>query len=176
MFLKAFKEKSNKKIINSLLNSREVFVDSSKVEHLGVLLNVGESNDFEAFRKLADEMNILPNKLKIVAFSNNDKSESNFWDTCFTPKDFGWSGTTSNRELKTFLETSFDVLISYYAEDLLELKMITAQSQAKFKVGIFQKDDRLNDLIIKTPVNQFGLFKKELIKYLTIFKKLKHAK
>lgn len=176
MFLKAFKEKSNKKIINSLLNSREVFVDSSKVEHLGVLLNIDEVGDFEVFRKLADEMNVLPNKLNIVAFSSNDKNETNFWEICFTPKDFGWGGTIKNIELRTFLEIPFDVLISYYTEDLLELKMITAKSEAKFKVGIFQGDERLNDLIIKTPIDQFRLFKKELIKYLTIFKKLKHAK
>ena len=176
MFLKGFKEKSNKKIINNLLNSREVNVDGSKVEHLGVLLHVNEFSDFETFRKLAESINVLPNKLKIVAYSSNEKELPNFWETCFTEKDFGWKGTINNVELQTFTETKFDALISYYAEDLIELKLITAKSQAKFKIGILQSDERLNDLIIKTGINEFDLFSKELKKYLNIFNKLKHAK
>ena len=176
MFLKGFKEKSNKKIINSLLKSREVFVDESKIEHLGVLLHVNEFEDFEAFRKLATSLNVLPNKLKIVAFTDNEKEQPNFWEVCFNPKDFGWKGTIHNVELRTFLDTKFDALISYYCNELTELKLITAMSKAKFKIGILQSDERLNDLIIKTEVGKFDLFKKELIKYLTIFNKIKHAK
>ena len=106
MFLKAFKEKSNKKIINSLLNSREVFVDNSKVESLGVLLHANEFNDFEAFRKLAEYINVLPNKVKIVAYASDEKKLTNFWEVCFTEKDFGWKGTINNIELQTFIKHS----------------------------------------------------------------------
>ena len=176
MFLKAFKEKSNKKIINSLLNSRVIFVDESKVEHLGVLLHVNEFNDFEVFRKLAEELYIMLNKLKIVAYASDEKKLTNFWEVCFTEKDFGWKGTINNVELKTFIDTQFDALISYYEDEYLELKLITAMSKARFKVGVLQSDERLNDLIIKTKINEFGLFKKELKKYLNIFNKLKDAK
>ena len=176
MFLKGFKEKSNKKIINSLLKSREVFVDESKIEHLGVLLHINEFDDFEAIRKLANSLNVLPNKLKIIAFTDNEKDQPNFWEVCFSSKDFGWKGTINNVELQTFLDTKFDALISYYCDELTELKLITAMSKAKFKIGILQSDERLNDLIIKTEAGKFELFKKEFIKYLTIFNKLKHAK
>lgn len=176
MFLKAFKEKSNKKIINSLLNSREVFVDNSKVESLGVLLHANEFNDFEAFRKLAEYINVLPNKVKIVAYASDEKKLTNFWEVCFTEKDFGWKGTINNIELQTFINTQFDVLVSYYEDDDLELKMITAMSKARFKIGLLQSDQRLNDLIIKTKISEFDLFKEELKKYLNIFNKLKHAK
>ena len=176
MFLKAFKEKSNKKIINSLLNSREVFVDNSKVESLGVLLHANEFNDFEAFRKLAEYINVLPNKVKIVAYASDEKKLTNFWEVCFTEKDFGWKGTINNIELQTFINTQFDVLVSYYEDDDLELKMITAMSKARFKIGLLQSDQRLNDLIIKTKISEFDLFKEELKKYLDTFNKLKHAK
>lgn len=92
---------------------------------------------------------------------------------CFDPKDFGWGGTIKNTELQSFLDTEFDVLISYYAKDQLELKLLTALSQAKFKIGILQTDERLNDLIIKTDISEFNVFKDELIKYLTILNKIK---
>ncbi|HZW63003.1 MAG TPA: hypothetical protein VFF15_05075 [Flavobacteriaceae bacterium] len=176
MFLKGFKEKSNKKIINALLKSRQVFVTNTKIEHLGVLLHINEFHDFEAFRKLANTMNILPNKLKIVAFTSNEKETPNFWEVCFSAKDFGWKGTVNNIELQTFIDTKFDALISYYSEELTELELITAKSNAQFKIGILQTDERLNDLIIKTKINDFTTFQNEVLKYLNIFNKLKHAK
>lgn len=173
MILKGFKEKSNKKYLNNLLAEREVNVNADKVISLGVILNIDEINDLEPFRELADYIKVRPNKLKIIAFSSSKKDDIHAWDECYNPKDFGWKGTIKNAELKSFIETKFDVLISYYEKEVLELKLITAESKAKFKIGILQSDERLNDLIIKTNLKQFSLFKEEVFKYLTIFKKIK---
>ncbi|MCL6295969.1 DUF6913 domain-containing protein [Jejuia spongiicola] len=174
MILKGFKEKSNKKHLNKLLSQREVNVVDNKVESLGVILNIDEVDDFELFRALADDINVRPNRLKIIAFSTNKKDNLSTWDECFNPKDFGWNGSIKNIELQSFLNTSFDALISYYTKDELELKLLTATSKAKFKIGILQTDARLNDLIIKTSLNEFDVFKKELNKYLTILNKIKN--
>ncbi|WP_298498493.1 hypothetical protein [uncultured Algibacter sp.] len=172
MILKGFKEKSNKKYLDKLLTSRLVEFNNNKVLSLGVILNIDEFNDFEAFRNLAGYINVRPNRLKIIAYSSNKKEDLHSWDECYNPKDFGWKGAIHNSELKNFLKTEFDVLISYYDKEILELKLITAESKAKFKIGILQSDERLNDLIIKTNLKQFDLFKEEVFKYLTIFKKI----
>lgn len=172
MILKGFKEKSNKKYLNKLLTERKVNVNADKVISLGIILNIDEINDFESLRELADHIKVRPNKLKIIAFSSSKKDGIHSWDECYNPKDFGWNGAIKNMELKAFLETEFDVLISYYQKEILELKLITAESKAKFKIGILQSDERLNDLIIKTNLKQFSLFKEEVFKYLTILKKL----
>ncbi|SHI82380.1 DUF6913 domain-containing protein [Algibacter luteus] len=172
MILKGFKEKSNKKYLNKLLALRKVNIDASKVNSLGVILNVDEFDDYDAFRDLAELIKIRPNKLKIIAFSSFNKDAALTWDDCFNPKDFGWSGSIKNIELKSFINTKFDALISYYEQEVLELKMITAESQAKIKIGILQSDERLNDLIIKTDLKEFSLFKTEVFKYLTILNKI----
>jgi hypothetical protein len=172
MILKGFKEKSNKKYLNKLLAQRSVNVDANKVNSLGVILNIDEFDDYEVFRELAEFIKIRSNKLKIIAFSSIKKDAALTWDDCFNPKDFGWGGTIKNTELKTFVDTKFDVLISYYEKDILELKMITAESQAKLKIGILQLDERLNDLIIKTTLKEFSVFKSEVYKYLTILNKI----
>ncbi|GAA4885586.1 hypothetical protein GCM10023311_05440 [Flaviramulus aquimarinus] len=172
MILKGFKEKSNKKYLNKLLLDRHVNVTDSKVVSLGVILNINEVEDFELFRKLADYIKVRPNKLKIIAFSEEKKDNINAWEECYNPKDFGWRGAIKNLELQEFLDTNFDALISYYKKDVLELKLMTAKSKAKFKIGILQTDERLNDLIIKTPLKQFELFKKEVYKYLRILNKI----
>uniref|UniRef100_UPI00398B7722 DUF6913 domain-containing protein n=1 Tax=Algibacter sp. AS12 TaxID=3135773 RepID=UPI00398B7722 len=173
MILKGFKENSIKKYLNKLLANREVIVNNSEVVSLGIIINVDEFDDFEVFRELADYIKIRPNRMKVIAFSSGKKESLLSWDDCYNPKDFGWKGTIKNAELQTFLNKEFDVLISYYEKEILELKLITAESKAKFKIGILQTDERLNDLIIKTNLKQFDLFKEEVFKYLTILKKIK---
>jgi hypothetical protein len=49
---------------------------------------------------------------------------------------------------------------------------MTAFSKAKFKIGILQTDERLNDLILKTNIKQHEVFKEEVLKYLTILNKI----
>lgn len=174
MILKGFKEKSNKKHLNKILSNRNIQVNDSIIKSLGVIMHSDDVNDFEMFRGLAVNLNIHPNNLKIIAYSSNVDNKQNSWDACFNDEDFGWNGTIKNVELKTFLDTEFDALISYYTEDVLELKLLTAISQSQFKIGIFQTDDRLNDLIIKANLSEFNVFKDELVKYLTILKKIKN--
>ena len=172
MILKAFKEKSNQKYINKLLSARKAAVDSRKILSLGVILNVNEFKDFEAFRTFLKELGIKSNKIKIIAFVEDEKDQGYHWETYFGPKDFGWNGKINNVELQTFIDTEFDALISFYKEDTIELNSITAQSSANFKIGLSNTDQRLYDLIIDVKPSDFSLFKSELKKYLTVLNKL----
>tara|TARA_R110002049_G_scaffold41236_1_gene124484 strand:+ start:1509 stop:2027 length:519 start_codon:yes stop_codon:yes gene_type:complete len=172
MILEGFRKKSNEKYLNKLLSKRHVNVSDNKIESLGVILNIDEKTDFELFIKLAENLKIHPNKLKIITFSEHVKDDINSWDNCYNPKDFGWKGRIKNIELQSFLDLKLDALISYYEKEILELKLITASSNAKLKVGILQTDERVNDLIIKTNLKEFDVFKTELFKYLTILNKI----
>ena len=172
MILKAFKEKSNKKYLNKLLSERQVNVTDKKINSLGVIINIDEIEDFERFNLLVEHIKVRPNKLKIIAFSESKKDDLNSWDNCFNPKDFGWKGVIKNVELQSFLDNKFDVLVNYYEKEVLELKLITALSKSELKIGISKSDERLSDLIIKTNLKEFDVFKKELFKYLTILNKI----
>lgn len=172
MFLKRFKEKSNQKYINNILNSRRVVADSRKVESIGIILSFDEFNNYEAFKSLFKEIKILENKVKFIAFITDEKLTPNSWDAFFNPKNFGWKGKIENVELEEFINTEFDALISYYREDLLELNLVTALSKANFKIGISSKDQRLHDFIIDVETDQIDLFKMELIKYLKVLNKI----
>ncbi|HMC01114.1 MAG TPA: hypothetical protein VKN14_08780 [Flavobacteriaceae bacterium] len=170
--LKGFKQKSNKKYLDAIINSRETNVNSNKIKSLGVIFCIDEMEDFEIFRNLAETIKVRPNRLKIIAYTESLKDAPNFWDTYYHSEDFGWNGKIKNVELQSFLDAEFDALVSYYEKDILELKLLTAMSKAKFKVGILQSDERLNDFIIKTKLKEFYLFRKELVRYLNIFKKI----
>ena len=110
MILKGFKEKSNKKHLNKLLAQRDVSVADTKIESLGVIINIDEIDDLDLFRTFADFINVRPNRLKIISFSANKKDNLSSWDACFSPKDFGWNGAIKNVELQAFLNTKFDAL------------------------------------------------------------------
>ncbi|WP_298533492.1 hypothetical protein [uncultured Algibacter sp.] len=173
MILKGFKDKSNQKYLNKLVSERHVNVSEDAVVSMGVIFNIDEVENFELFAILAEYIRVRPNRLKVIAFSESKREVLNTWDECYTPKDFGWNGAVKNGGLESFLNTEFDLLISYYREEFLELKMITALSKSKFKIGILQSDKRINDLIIKTSLNEFHLFKEEVFKYLKILNKIK---
>jgi len=172
MFLKVFKDNSNQKYINKLLALRKAAVDSRKISSIGVILNFDEFKDLEAFRTYLKELGIKPNKTKIINFNKEEKEVDFHWETYFTPKDFGWKGKINNAELQTFIDIEFDALISFYKDDVLELNSIVAQSKANFKIGLSNTDQRLYDLIIDVKPSQFGIFKEELKKYLTVLNKL----
>ncbi|WP_299365846.1 hypothetical protein [Winogradskyella sp.] len=172
MILKAFKEKSNQKYVNKLLSARKVAVSSNKVKTIAVLLNADEFIDFEVFRQYFKVLNLTSPKHKIVAFTNDDKFVSSQWETYFSPKDFGWKGKINNTELQLFINEAYDVLISYYKEENLQLNTITAASKANLKVGLSRNDERLYDLIIDVKPKEVQIFKEEFKKYLNILNKL----
>jgi hypothetical protein len=172
MILKVFKEKSNQKYINKLLSARQVAVNNNKMSTVGVVLSMSEFSDFEAFRSFFKSLGIQQAKTKIIAFVEDPKDSNELWDTYFNPKDFGWKGKINNIDLQTFIDTKFDVLISYYKENHLELNLITASSKANFKVGLTNDDERLYDLMINVKPKEFSVFKDELKKYLTVLNKL----
>ncbi len=172
MILKGFKEKSNKKYIEERLKNRIVNSSEGKIQTLGVVFSQDEKDDFDRFKVLASDLEIKSNGINIIAFTEDVNKERGLWDAIYNPNDFGWKNIIKHQELKQFIDAHFDLLISYYTKENTELKLITAASNAKLKVGILQTDERFNDLIIKTDIKDINTFTSELIKYLKILNKL----
>ena len=118
------------------------------------------------------DLNLLPSDQKFLIFSKTDSTNYNKWDDVFESKDFGWKGKIKNNDLQNFINYKFDVLISFYTVNEIELNQVTAMSQANFKVGISNDDERLYDLIIDIMPSDFKNFKTEFKKYITILNKL----
>lgn len=172
MFLKRFKEKSIRKYSNAILNTRIANVHSGVIQSVGVILNLEEFNDYDRLRALISEIGVKENKVKFIAYIDDEKSAPNSWDSFFNPKDFGWKGNIKNIELQEFIDQKFDALICYFKEGNLELNYVTALSQANFKIGLSNKDERYYDFIINIEPQHVQIFEKELIKYLKVLKKI----
>ena len=172
MILKAFKQKSNKDYVNTILDKRVGQIDGCKLKSAAVLLNRAEFNDAERFRSFLKELGLSSAKNRVVFFADNEQEAQKQWAPYFSGRDFGWNGRIKNADLQEFIEETYDVLIAYYSDDLSEMHQIVAMSKAKFKVGLHSHDERLFDLIVSVTTNQFDVFKDEFKKYLKILKKI----
>ena len=170
MFLRGFKKKSNQKFINKLLSHASNGQAMGQVQTVGVLLNYEEFNDFETFRNLFKELDLTSPKCRVAAFIQDEKQITNTWNTYFIPKNIGWKGTILSVDLESFIKEEFDVFIGYYTKNDVEINLISALSKAKFKIGLKGADQRIFDLVINVEPQQFGVFKRELKKYLKILK------
>jgi hypothetical protein len=139
---------------------------------VGVILNSKEFSNFEAIKSFFKSIGIQERKIKIITFVEDPKDSNDLWGSYFHPKNFGWKGKINHSGLHEFIDTKFDVLISYYKEPHLELNLITASSKSNFKVGLTNEDERLFDLMIDVEPKEFSVFTKELKKYLTVLNKL----
>jgi len=172
MFLKRLKEKTHKKHIKSALIRRKITAPKTPLERIGVIVNEDESCSVDWHSELNSLFATGMPKVDVITFSVLKKKNVNAKPVIYSATHIGWNGTVKNEELKTFLDTNFSLLISYYTTDHTLLKLLTASSMADFKVGILKEDQNINDLIINTDLNAFATFKTELIKYLKILKRL----
>lgn len=173
MILKGLREKSNQKHINKLLNTRETSLNDAKIESLGVILNSNEFDDFEAIRDFSKELGIHPNKIKIIAYTEDADLVSSSRELLFSKKEIGWNAKIKNNELADFISKKFDALLCFYNEEIIEINVVTALSKASFKIGLSGHDERFFDLILDIKTKKIELFKEELKKYLNILNKLK---
>lgn len=172
MFLKRFKEKSIRKYLDAVLSKRVANVHDGVIHSVGIILNFDEYNNYDRLRSLISEIGVKDNRVKFMAFIDDEKSIPNSWDAFFHPKNFGWKGNITNIELQEFIDEKFDALICYYKNDNLELNYVTALSQANFKIGLNNRDERLYDFIMDIEPDHIQIFENELIKYLKVLKKI----
>ena len=166
MFLNLFRKRSNQKYINKILNSKRSKISEKKIRSVGIILSLDEYKDYDKLREIFVDFGVNENKIKFITYISDKDFQLNHWDDYFNPKDFGWNGNITNIALTEFIDFKYDVLISYYRIDNIDLNLVTAKSKANFKIGISNFDQRLNDFIIDIGTQHIDVFKSELEKYL----------
>lgn len=157
--------------INSQLNKREVYNCEIKLHRLGILVDARNKYDISLIEEMANAIGVETKELQIMSFKDvkasiegKDFSQINYFDD----KMISFKGNVNSKPLNDFIQDTFDVLINFYHEDHTVLNLVAASSKAKFKVGFTSVDNRINDLVIGTPINNTDLFIHELKKYLKI--------
>ncbi|MDH7448264.1 DUF6913 domain-containing protein [Aquimarina sp. 2201CG14-23] len=170
MILKGLKRNALKKSIESHIKKRKSQAKGvSNIQSLAVLIDASQSVNVLSVVKLANELGVKSERLKVMGYKEDQKEISDDKDAAYyNDKSFGVGGTVKSNSLNEFIQKEYDVLINFYSESKLELDYVAAASKAKFKVGFAEIDNRINDLVIGAANQNTNLFISELKKYLKI--------
>ncbi len=172
MFLKFIKDFRLKKIIKKLLPNYKATASGAKVVTVGILL---DETYFAGREELIQEIaaqGIAPGNIKTLSFFERIKKGQAPECCHFTYKEVGFDGTFAKTDVSDFINTPFDLLISFYDVQKPPLALITLQSKAGFKAGFSTVDNRLNTFMIASQAEKYKEFTAELFRYLKILNKL----
>lgn len=172
MFIKYIKGLSVKKLLKSTLKHANINTFSTPIQTVGIIIDESYFKSKEQLKQLIIQNGIKENNIKILTFKDKIKSSNVHDESTFSNKNMNWKGVFKKDFINEFINTPFDILISYYDVEKAPLLVITHNSRANFKVGISKVDIRLNHLMINTTVENYAIFTEELFKYLKILKKI----
>ena len=170
MFLNGLKTKSIIRKLKKVVASRSYTPSGNPIRRIGILQEEGVPFDVKKIASLAKSLGIKQNDVEVFSFTTTPTKDQKEVEGIYSVKSIGWNGTAKTATLKAFVEKDFDVLLSYYTEDRLPLRLVSGLSRATFKVGLMKEEQGLHDLVITTAIGEETIFINELEKYLRILK------
>lgn len=172
MFLNYSKNFYIKKYVKNKLSNVTNLSQNAKISTVGILIDETYINKKEALIDQLINNGINTNNIKLLVFKDNIQKKETYNYPVFSQSDLSWVGKIINKDAKSFISESFDLLINYYDVEKVSLIIATNESKAKFKVGFASIDKRLNHFIIESNIENHSIFITELFKYLKILNKI----
>lgn len=171
MFLKGFKRKSAKKILEKKLKESRV-IPNQKIKTLGVLVDATVIQNFSHQKELANLFEVAETAIQVLYYHPNKKEALLKGENVVYDAALGYGGKLKHEATTAFLNTPFDALLNYYIDDKLILNLVSVRSKAKFKIGFVGTHELINDFAVKTALDDISTFIKELRKYLPILNQM----
>ena len=171
MFLKGIKRKSAEKYIIKALKAT-VRNQDGKIKSLAILVDAIVFPEFPFLNELSVVFGIPKEAIVLLYYHPDKKIAEQFTEAVYTGTQLGFNATIKNDVVVDFVEKNYDALLNFYTEDKLMLNLVSAKSNAKFKIGFSGIKEGLNDFSIATEANDISVFAFELKKYLTILNKI----
>jgi hypothetical protein len=169
LFKKFWHRRAAKKSLLTSLEEKQLGL-SFKVKHVRVLLDSSLEIEQQFFNELAKAFGIPPVNVSVFAFRASkeiEKQYAHFFDL----EEVTYFGKFEG-DLALICEKEVDLQINYFNRKDLYMEWVSSHAKKKLSVGFSSVDQRLNDLIFDFSPTDKVTFKKELVKYLTILKKL----
>lgn len=169
MFRKFWHRRAAKKSLLTSLEDKQLRL-SFKIKHVRVLLDNSLEIEQQFFIELAKAFGIPPVNITVFAFRVSkeiEKQYANFFDV----EEVTYFGKFEG-DLALMCEKEVDLQINYFNREDLYMEWVSTHARKKLSVGFSNIDQRLNDIIFDFSPTDKVAFKEELVKYLTILKKL----
>ena len=155
MFKKAFQTVTLKRLHKKYHNhGRNVLVHTFSTAKTAVILwypeDDGAMESYEHMRKVLSEHGISTRGLALVNSSEEKEtfskaSHSRF----FTGKEIDWKGNPKSEDLKSFVNSVYDLLLDLSVTELIPLQSVLVSSAASFKVGWKEPENNFYDLTVE---------------------------
>ncbi|MEO8235408.1 MAG: hypothetical protein ABI549_08345 [Flavobacterium sp.] len=172
MFISYIKVISLKKILKRSLHNVKPSSLITPIQTVGIILDESYFSNKEQLTEELIACGINENNINMIVFRDKIKKNESFSKPTFSNNDMSWKGDFNKIFITNFLNTPFDMLISYYDTEKVPLLYITNHSKALFKTGFSTIDKRLNHLMINTNAENYKVFVHELFRYLKILNKI----
>lgn len=172
MFLVQFKNLIAKIKVNKILSNVKDECLLKPVKNIAVIFDQESIKNQSLLISSLSVYGFKNDNITMLVFENNTNQKINDNLNKFNYRDLSLNVDVKNEQLMRFVKEDFDVLINYYNIDSPVIKLISHWSNAKFKVGFSEIDNRLNHLIINSAINSPKIFVDELFKYLKILNKI----
>ncbi|OYQ33156.1 hypothetical protein CHU92_13535 [Flavobacterium cyanobacteriorum] len=172
MFLKFIKDFGLKKNIKKTLSQYKPVSSPDIIITVGILIDKSYFTDKEALINDLAQNGIKAQNIQTLSFKERIKKKEIISYNHYTRKEISGEGKFIKEDVAAFINTPFDMLISYYDVEKPPLVWATLKSKAKFKVGFATVDKRLNHFMISTVAEKHAEFITELFKYLKILNKI----
>ncbi len=172
MFLNYFKNLLLKYTLRNKWQDVSALSGTSAICSVGLLID--ETNFFEKEQLIKELISngLSANSVSILVYRDTIDKKEVYSQYTFNSSILDWKGTIGDAVVTEFIQTEFDLLVSYYEIEKAILLLITNNSKAKFKVGLSSIDKRFNHLTITTRISNYSIFAHELFKYLKILNKI----
>jgi len=144
---------------------------------IGILFDATTKEKVREIKPLVDYFFKLKKDVKAFGYVNSKQFEEchipRLQYDFFNKKDLNWYYKPQNNYIKNFVKKEYDILINLSDSTCIPLKYLVASSIARFKVGKFEKDYDIYDLMIKLDKKEDTMEKliSEIAKYLNIINK-----
>ncbi len=136
-----------------------------KPKSLGIIIDTKNEKALKTLGGLQKLLKIPAAGFKVLYNSTNKIKPGDLDATVFNLQDFDTKGEMVSKELEEITSKGVDLLLTFAAENNTTAHLLTAHFKAGLKVGRYQQNAALYDLILQTEEDP-ELFVEELLKYL----------
>lgn len=170
MIIKGIKLAVAKLKIAQLVKNRQPEAYSVPVKSIGIIFDFKNRKALTQLEQLKKQFNISDVNFKVVTYIRNGRKPSDFEGEIYSLKNINFEAEINNEGMNKFTSESVDLLITFAEEDNTAVHLFTAHCRAGIKVGRYQQNVALYDMIIQADKDA-ELFTEELAKYLKQLKK-----
>jgi hypothetical protein len=174
MLLNSLKKQILRKKIDSKLRKvdSQLKDKSMPIKTVGCLIDGSLISNLSYFRELSSVLNVHTNNIFMLTYNDDKKAEPYSIGLTALRTSISWKSDIVSDDAKEFMSRDYDLLINYFKKSNSVLGLISAHTNAFFRVGFETIDNRFNDLIFSSQMLEKDIFKIELERYLKIMNKI----